>query len=86
MISQNQLTEQTLGNLLDFQTICPVYNVVCLLMLYFFVMSFILYVLFLYSIMLQSWDIETNSRPVERMKYLSVCHGNLNSVWVDDIP
>ena len=26
MLSQNQLTEQTLGNLLDFQTICPVYT------------------------------------------------------------
>ena len=40
------------------------------------------YTLFCFSILLQSWDIETNPGPTNGT--LSICQWNLNSVWVDD--
>ena len=34
---------------------------------------------------MQSWDIETNPGPGNvKRKYLTICHWNLNSVWVED--
>ena len=42
------------------------------------------YVLFNFCVLLLSWDIELNPGPRDYEKSLSVCHWNLNSVWVDD--
>lgn len=42
------------------------------------------YTLFSLILLLLSWDIELNPGPRERDNTLSVCHWNLNSVWVDD--
>ena len=41
------------------------------------------YLLFCFCFLIQSWDIESNPGP-ESEKSLSVCHWNLNSVWVED--
>lgn len=44
-----------------------------------------LYIFFFYHILINSGDIETNPGPsVRKSGILSVCHWNLNSLWVDD--
>ena len=40
--------------------------------------------LFKLSLILLSGDIESNPGPREKENTLSVCHWNLNSVWVDN--
>jgi len=42
-----------------------------------------LFMLLIFSALLLSGDIETNPGP-KHSKILSICHWNLNSVWVDD--
>ena len=43
------------------------------------------YLLYIFLILLLSWDIEINPGPNKNQeKSLSVCHWNLNSLWVDD--
>ena len=43
-----------------------------------------LFILFSFSLLILSWDIELNPGPRSSLNSLSVCHWNLNSVWVDD--
>ena len=42
------------------------------------------YMLYSYCIIMQSWDIEANSGSSGSRSSLSVCHWNLNSIWVED--
>ena len=42
------------------------------------------YMLYSYCIIMQSWDIEANPGPGGWRSSLSVCHWNLNSIWVED--
>ena len=42
------------------------------------------YMLYSYCIIMQSWDIETNTGSDGWRSSLSVCHWNLNSIWVKD--
>eukprot|EP00111_Clytia_hemisphaerica_P003579 TCONS_00010225-protein len=42
------------------------------------------FLLFKLTLLLLGGDIESNPGPVERDNTLSVCHWNLNSVWVDN--
>ena len=42
------------------------------------------YLFFKLSLLLLGGDIESNPGPVERENTLSICHWNLNSVWVDE--
>ena len=42
------------------------------------------YMLYSYCIIMQSWDIEVNPGPRGWRSSLSVCHWNLNTIWVED--
>ena len=42
------------------------------------------YIFFKLSLLLLGGDIESNPGPNERDNSLSICHWNLNSVWVDE--
>ena len=42
------------------------------------------YTIFSFILLLLSWDIELNPGPREGDNILSICHWNLNSVWVDE--
>ena len=44
------------------------------------------YMLYSYCIIMQSWDIETKPGPGGWRSSLSICHWNLNSIWVEDFP